>query len=209
MMSGKTYALLFVIGVPLSMVFFSVLRSGHVDPHSNHAVPDSDAEGPATRDVNRKTATIQSTVGREKWHVSEAKSQFDDSRTVVLTLAADNRIKGWLATSTPQLILRCQERKTEVYIATGMPASVEYGEIRRHTVRLRYDDGVAKSMLMTQSTDNQALFFPNPVSNIRRMLSSQTLVVGFTPFNGSPVTIRFDVSDLASAIGPFRGVSRW
>jgi hypothetical protein len=49
-----------------------------------------------------------------KWHVSASKSQFDDSRTVVLTLIAENGIQGWLATSLPQLILRCQEGQTEM-----------------------------------------------------------------------------------------------
>jgi type VI secretion system protein VasI len=144
-----------------------------------------------------------------KWQVSEAKSKFDDSRTVVLRLAAENGIKGWLANSIPQLIVRCQERKTEVYVVTGMPASVEYGEFQRHTVRLRYDDDAAITITSSESTDNKALFIPDAMSSIRRMWTGHALVVGLTPFNANPVTIEFDISGLSSAIQPLREACGW
>ncbi len=116
-----------------------------------------------------------------KWRVSKSKSQFDDSQTVVLTLAAENSIKGWLATSIPQLILRCQEGRTKAYVVTGMPAAVEYGEVERHTVRLRYGEDAAFSVLMSQSTDNKSLFFPDPVMKIVGLWNVPVLLVGFIP----------------------------
>jgi hypothetical protein len=90
-----------------------------------------------------------------------------------------------------------------------MPATVEVGEFERHTVRLRYDDDAATSVVMAQSTDNKALFFPDPMSSIIRMWSAQMLLVGFTPFNASPVMIRFDVSGLPFAIQPLREACGW
>jgi len=142
-----------------------------------------------------------------KWQVSESKSPFDDSHTVVMSLAAENRITGWLATSLPQLLLRCKEGQTEVFIATGMPASVEFGEY--HTVRLRYDTEAPTSTVMNQSTDNKSLFFVDPMPSILRMWKAQTLVVGFTPFNASPVTVRFELSGLSTAIQPLRKACGW
>jgi hypothetical protein len=138
-----------------------------------------------------------------------SKSQFDDSRTVVLSLGAENRIQGWLATAVPQLLLRCREGRTEMFVAVGMPATVEPGEFERHTVRLRYDDEAPISVVTNQSTDNKSLFFPDAISSIVRMWNSHILLVGFTPFNASPVTVRFDVSGLPLAVQPLREACGW
>ena len=144
-----------------------------------------------------------------KWRVTKSKSQFDDSPTVVLALKAENTIRGWLATSIPVLLIRCQERKTEVYVATGMQASVESGGTSLHTVRLRYGDEAAYVTPMSESTDNKSLFFIDLIGDIRRMWNVQPLLVGFTPFNANPVTIRFDVSGLPLAIQPLREACGW
>ena len=96
-----------------------------------------------------------------------------------------------------------------MYVATGMPATVEAGELNRHTVRLRYGDDAAFSVLTSESTDNKALFFPDPINNITRMWNVQMLLVGFTPFNANPVSIRFDVSGLPFAIQPLRDACGW
>lgn len=144
-----------------------------------------------------------------KWRLVKSKSQFDDGPTIVLSLLAENTIRGWLATSTPILFLRCQEKRTEAYIATGMPASVESGGMDFHTVRLRYGDEPAFITAMSQSTDNKSLFFSDPTNSITRMWNAHTLLVGFTPFNANPVTIRFDVSGLPFAIQPLREACGW
>lgn len=168
----------------------------------DHTVATSPAKSP-------KRVDPVSVAQSGKWRLIKSESQFDDSRTVVLTLVAENSIKGWLATSMPQLILRCQEHRTEAYVVTGMPATVEYGESDRHTVRLRYGDDAATSVMMSQSTDNKSLFFPDPTNSILRMWNVQTLLVGFTPFNANPVSIRFDVSGLPFAIQPLREACGW
>ena len=141
--------------------------------------------------------------------MSKLKSQFDDSPTVVLALLAENSIKGWLATSVPVLLIRCQERKTELYVATGMQPSVESGGLDFHTVRLRYGDEAAYVTPMRTSTDNKSLFFLDPINDIRRMWNVQSLLVGFTPFNANPVSIRFDVTGLPFAIQPLREACGW
>jgi hypothetical protein len=147
--------------------------------------------------------------GPGKWHVSETKSVFDDSPTVVLSLAAENGIRGWLASSIPQLVVRCQEGRTEVYVVTGMSASVEYGKFERHTIRLRYDDDAAITSVAGDSTDNRALFLPDPMGSITRLWSAHSLIVGLTPFNANPVSMEFNVSGLPTSIQPLRHACRW
>jgi type VI secretion system protein VasI len=128
---------------------------------------------------------------------------------VVLSIAEANPVSGWLATSVPRLYLRCQEKRTEAFIVTGMSASVETGAFQLHTVRLRYDEDAATSLLMSDSTNDKALFFPNSVAQVTRMLSAKTLLVGLTPFNASPVSFSFDLEGLATAIEPLREACGW
>jgi type VI secretion system protein VasI len=90
-----------------------------------------------------------------------------------------------------------------------MAAAVEQGAVDLHTVRLRYGNDAAFTILMSQSTDNRSLFFPDPMMKIIGMWNIQQLVVGFTPFNANPVAIRFDVSGLANAIQPLRDACGW
>jgi len=95
-----------------------------------------------------------------KWRLIKSKSQFDDSQTVVLSLLAENTIRGWLITSIPVLFLRCQEKRTEAYIATGMPASVETGGMDFHTVRVRFGDEAAVVTAMSNLRTTNPSFSP-------------------------------------------------
>ena len=56
----------------------------------------------------------------------------DGSKRIVISRDAENDIAGWLQSKRPSLIVRCQEGKTEAYIATGMAASVEYDTDSAH-----------------------------------------------------------------------------
>ena len=67
-------------------------------------------------------------------------SPMDDSPTVVFRLRAENDIEGWLAKKRPTLIVRCLERKTDVYVVTGMAAQPESGHFQEATVQIRLDD---------------------------------------------------------------------
>src|SRR5712691_5042218 len=53
---------------------------------------------------------------QEKWKISIGRSPMDDSRTVVLTLDSEEQIQGPLGAVKPSLIVRCKERKTDVYV---------------------------------------------------------------------------------------------
>jgi len=102
------------------------------------------AAGTPTTPISGGVAPGGSLSAREsgKWTLKEDKSAFDDSKTVSLLLPAEEQISGPVKSFLPRLIVRCMERTTSVYVATGMAASVEYGT-DSHRVRLRIDDGKA------------------------------------------------------------------
>jgi type VI secretion system protein VasI len=143
------------------------------------------------------------------WRVHTSKSPMDDSTNVYIYLYADKAVKGWLDEKAPQLILRCQENKTEAYIDTDMQLQTDYGDYHHATVRLRFDQDKARSVRFSKSTDGEALFAPNAIPLIKEMMKHQTMAFEFTPYNSGPVTVNFDVSGLDKNIAQLRKSCNW
>ena len=116
------------IGLGIIIAFFVVLAffGGSNSPNSPTTTPSSPSS-PANPDLS-------------KWRHQEGVSAMDKSKTVVATLSAEGAIQGWLATNTPDLIVRCKEKKTDVYVVTGMSANPELGRYDEYTVRIKLDD---------------------------------------------------------------------
>ena len=138
---------------------------------------------------------------KEKWETTFTQSSFDDSQTVIVSLKAENKIKGFLESSLPKLIFRCKEGSIDIYINVGMQQNVEH-DFENSTVRIRYDKAPAFQTKMGHSTNGNALFFKNPNEVLVEMVKHKTMVFGFTPFNASPVQTSFDLIQLREKIQP-------
>jgi type VI secretion system protein VasI len=144
-----------------------------------------------------------------KWLPLQNTSAMDDSNGVSFNLDAENEIVGWLKQKTPTLVVRCKEKATNVYMVTGMAASVEGGDLEGHTVRVRFDDAPAQRQRWSQSTDNEALFAPGAAQMARKIAKGKTLRLEFTPFNASPVVATFDVLGFEQYIGRLAAACGW
>lgn len=144
-----------------------------------------------------------------KWQVSTSKSEFDNSTTVALSLEAENFIEGWLTTTLPTLVLRCQEKEIDVYVNIGTQSDVEYGLYEKATVRVRFDQNQAFETVTSESTTGEALFFQDPHEIIIAMLRSNEMVFGFTPFNADPAVTTFDLRGLKNVIEPLKQSCNW
>jgi type VI secretion system protein VasI len=144
-----------------------------------------------------------------KWQVSTGKSEFDNSTTVALSLKAESFIEGWLTTTLPTLVLRCQEREIDVYVNIGTQSNVEYGLYEKATVRVRFDQNQAFETVTNESTTGEALFFRDPHEMIIAMLRSNEMVFGFTPFNADPAVTTFDLRGLKNVIEPLKQSCNW
>jgi hypothetical protein len=129
------------------------------------------------------------------WIVSEEKSEMDGSPTVTLIQQGENEIQGWLESKRPSLVIRCQERKMDVYVNTGMQASIE-GDLDQHTARIRIDDKPAFKQWWSESTDKNALFAPSPRPLARSLAKGRIMLFEFVPFQASPATTKFDLHGL-------------
>ena len=137
----------------------------------------------------------------EKWHETEEKSPMDDSKSVILALDAEGMAQGPHGAVRPKLMIRCQEGKTESYVVTGMAANIEGssdgGPSEYHTVRVRFDDAPPKQFgLWSESTDHQALFIGNGMALAKELSKANAFTFQFTPFDGSPQVVQFDVQGL-------------
>ncbi len=137
-------------------------------------------------------------MARKGWIVmNPTSSPMDGSALASLRLTANGPVKGWPSKEfTPMLVVRCKERKTQVFMVTGMAAVTDYGELYRTTVRLRFDDGKPERQGWSESTDREALFASNSTALARRLAKTKTFRVEFTPFNASPQVAEFSIADL-------------
>ena len=147
-------------------------------------------------------------AGGNQWHKVESKSALDDSTTVGFGLKAEDSIEGPVGKSTPVLIVRCQDKKVEVFISTGMPASVEEGTDDHH-VRLRFDSDAPQAEAWSEATNNEALFAPEPARLIKALVGAKKMAFGFTPFDANPQVTVFNVAGLGHQLAQTSGACGW
>jgi len=150
-----------------------------------------------------------STTTQGLWRVRTDVSPIDDSQNVFLSLDAKTPFSGWLKSELGTLIIRCKENRTEAYVRTGMTAQSGYGRYDESEVTIRYDRDNAFKIWMGESTDNKALFFPNAISEIKRMMNHETMLFQFMPFNSSSSMTTFDIAGLSETIAPLREACGW
>jgi hypothetical protein len=118
----------------------------------------------------------------------------DDSQTVTFLLWADDQVQGWLKPTTPELIVRCQEHKSDVFVVTGMAAQPELGELHRvhragcALTRRQPNASGGHSRETTRHCSPRI-----PFRSGRRLARAKRLRVESTPFQANPAVVTFDV----------------
>jgi hypothetical protein len=143
------------------------------------------------------------------WQVTRERSPMDGSKTIILTLPAQEPITVWLGEKTPELVVRCRESKTDVYVVTDTAAQPEYGSYNTYSVRVRIDDRPARSQRWSESTDNVALFSSDAVGLAKQLSAARRLRFQFTPFNASPAVAEFDLQGLRDVLPEVAAACHW
>jgi type VI secretion system protein VasI len=155
---------------------------------------------------------------QDKWKVTEDRSPMDDSPTVVLSTDSDDLLSGPVGMIRPTLMIRCRQHKTDIYVETGLAASVETsfdgGPRDAHKVGIRLDDRPAEYKSWLESGDHEALFASDIIYRknssgdiagiqdggivefARQLGEAKNLTFEFTPFDASPKIIRFNLFGL-------------
>ncbi len=154
---------------------------------------------------------VQTAEDRGNWRVSEDKSAFDDSRTVVLSLSSDQPIAGRFAAASPaEIYLRCQENSTSLYLVLNDQFLSDIQGFG--SVDYRIDEQKASVARMTASTDNQALGLwdgGKSIPLIKKLMMGKSVVFRATPFNESPIEFSFTLAGLENAVRPLKEACVW
>jgi hypothetical protein len=186
----------------LGIILLLLWGLGRIVSHSSHAAGAGDG-----------AASVSQTIPQDNWTVKEEVSPMDSSKTVVLTLSAENTIHGPIGDRRPSLIIRCKEGKTDAYVVTGMAASVEEdsegGPSEDHQVRLRFDDNPPATDRWSESTSHSGLFASDAVAFSKQLAGAQKFTFEFTPFDANPAVAQFDLKGLSSHLPKVAEVCGW
>ncbi|CAA6811184.1 MAG: Type VI secretion system protein VasI [uncultured Sulfurovum sp.] len=140
-----------------------------------------------------------------KWVTTIETSAIDDSQKVTLLLEAETPIQGNYNSSTPALILRCSENRTEAYISWGV-----YLGIGTTKVLTRLDKSKARTKTWGMSTDNKATFVPGSNTTfIKSLMGHEKLLIQTTPYGANSVMTTFQLNGLNDAVKPLRKACHW
>ena len=154
--------------------------------------------------------TAHTAVSPGGWNVQRGRSPMNDMPSVTLTTRARSSIVGWLSEFVPELVVRCREGETDVYVITGMDANPEYGSSLA-TVRWRVDDKPPIEEGWGASTDGNGLFAGSYDSRrvIDSMLTGSRLRFEFTPFRANKAMADFGTAGLQSHIREVAAACNW
>jgi type VI secretion system protein VasI len=147
-----------------------------------------------------------------EWTVDVSRSPIDDSETVVLQIDANEPLRtGYGGTERPALILRCKENTTAAYVPLGTNPETtrdeHFDEYAPFTVR--YGADAAEVVRFSLSTDREALFFPDPIPAIQRMLSHDSMLIEIQPSLGIPQVITFGLTGLRDLLPALQHACNW
>ena len=138
-----------------------------------------------------------------KWITSIDTNPLDDSRTVHLSLVADQGQSRYGEDIT--LVLRCKSNTTEVIILWN-----DYLGLDETRVTTRVGSKQAQTRTWSISTNNKAMFLRgSKTSFIKELMTVDQLIAQTTPYGENSVMAIFDIKGLDKAIGPLRETCSW
>lgn len=121
-------------------------------------------------------------------------------RSAAFEVEADRPVGVWMKKVTPLLVVRCLDRRTDVFVFTDSAARIEPQD-DNHTVRIAIDGAPLLEQRWPDSVEHDALFAPDGAALARQLVKAETLTFSFSPHNAPPVTASFNVRGLADELG--------
>lgn len=84
-----------------------------------------------------------------------------DDLTVVASLPASNTIPGVVQPTRPTLIVRCAEKRLDIYVSLGTVVNPDYGELYEASGRTRFGTDPAEDITFGIADGHDAVFFPS------------------------------------------------
>jgi hypothetical protein len=149
-------------------------------------------EHPSESATSSESVSTASPATNE-WSLIESSDKMDNTPVVIL------RKSG---TGGATMTIRCAKRKTEAYVDTD--TILDNGN-----VRVKFDVSSPIRQTWGKSTDDKALFAPDPITFARTLTKTKTFLLEFTPFQEGTRTISFDVTKLDEKLGRISDACNW
>ena len=124
-------------------------------------------------------------------------------RGIALELAARNETAVWMRKVRPLLVVRCVDKRIDVFVFTDSAAAME-AQDEDHTVRVAFDGGEERTERWPDSSAHDALFAPDGRRLLAELSRARRLSFGYTPHNAAPVVAQFDVAGLEHRLASAR-----
>lgn len=126
----------------------------------------------------------------------------DRTKAVQMMIEAENRLPA--QKDVAALVLSCQKGETDAYIIWRQYLGAYDLDV---TWKAGTEPEVTEAWSL--STDNEAVFAPEPINFIKQLMLYDVLMVKTTPFNSEPLTLVFDTSGLDQEIDDLRNACKW
>jgi hypothetical protein len=169
---------------------------GEPRPLAAAAVATTSPKGAApgvTTAVPAAPAPVWSSTHQSRW-VSQG-------RGAAFELEANQPVSVWTKRVRPLLVVRCVDRRTDVFVYTESAARIEEQD-ENHTVRVAMDGEAPLYERWPDSVEHDALFAPDGQAFARRLVSARQMTFSFMPHNAATATATFEVAGLRELLTP-------
>jgi len=128
---------------------------------------------------------------QSRWQRVVSTDPADGSKIMHTMVGAENRLET--QKDRAALVLSCEAGTTGVYVIWR-----QYLGTYDLDVTWRVGSGPDVTEKWSLSTDSEAIFAPEPVQLIKRMLANDLFLIKTSPFGSSPVTLEFNTAGLAT-----------
>ncbi len=149
---------------------------------------------------------------KSAFRTRKSRSLVDDSPSVFITAYSNENLPmgRYKDAGRLELMMRCLENTTSFILSHGDAFFADTAGFGK--VRFRLDDDRAFSRNMVERSDNQGLGLwsgRRSIPIIRDMFGHDRLLVEIQPYNESPRTFTFNISNLEDAVRPLREACNW
>ncbi len=164
--------------------------------------PAARAEVPVRGATAPRMAPAASTVPKPQWSSThQARWISNHRKSAAFELEASQTVAVWTKQVRPTLVVRCMDKRTDVFVYTESAARIEEQD-DDHTVRVAFDDEAGTHERWPDSVEHDALFAPDGQAMARRLLAARQMRFTFSPHNAAPVTATFEVAGLSEHLTP-------
>ena len=149
-----------------------------------------------------RAASVGSGAPAPAWSSkSQARWISNPRKHAAFELEANQPVAVWLKQVRPTLVVRCMDKRTDVFVYTDSAARIEEQD-ENHTVRVAFDGAAGTHERWPDSVEHDALFAPDGKAMAARLLAANQMRFTFSPHNAAPVTVTFEVAGLGELLKP-------